>query len=638
MIRKTNRNSSAGRKKSFTDSTEKLLNERKNKRQTKKTGQRPGKKTYAKKSSSSSINRGKISVSRSGGRNLSSKNYRPGKPRVSAPGLRIIPLGGQEEVGRNMTVFEYENDIVILDMGIQFPEEDMPGIDYIIPNTSYLESKKKNIRAVIFSHGHLDHIGAAPILLEKLGNPLIIGSDLTLALIKNRQEDYKKGTAGKLKTLQIKNINQRIPLGKFTAKFFDVEHSIAEALGLILESPEGSVIHPGDWTLEKNPSGNKKLITYEHLNQVKKPSILMLESLGIHYTNPRVPEEVMHANLQKLIDSAQGRVIIGTFSSQVERIRQVIEYAEKIGKKVALDGYSMKVNVKVSQELGYIKPHKNTLIDISKIGDHPDKKVIIICTGAQGESNAVLSRIISGNHKHINIQKSDTIIFSSSVIPGNERSIQRLKDSLYRVCDNVIHSDIMDVHSGGHSTQADIKEVLKQIKPDYFLPVYANHYMLKETAKLAHRIGFNKDQVHVLDNGSLFEIFKGKASLKHQVANTDYVFVDGLGIGDISNVVLRDRQVMSTDGMLVVIATIDKKTGRLINNPDLISRGFIYMKENKKLVEDTRKKAIEILKDEDPRTAAQETYIRDKIRNQLGKFLFQRTERRPMILPVIIEV
>jgi len=315
-----------------------------------------------------------------------------------------------------------------------------------------------------------------------------------------------------------------------------------------------------------------------------------------------------------------------------------MEYAEKIGKKVALDGYSMKMNIKVSQELGYIGPHKKTLIDISKISDYPDNKIIIICTGAQGESNAVLSRIIAGNHKYIRIQKNDTIIFSSSVIPGNERSIQRLKDSLYRMCDNVIHSDIMDVHSGGHSTKADIAEILQQIRPDYFLPVYANHYMLKETEKLALRLNFKPKQIHVLDNGSIFEFKNNTPKVTHGKVITDYIFVDGLGIGDISNVVLRDRQVMSTDGMLVVIATIDKKTGRLINNPDLISRGFIYMKENKKLVEDTRRKAIDILKDEDPRSAAQETYIKDKLRNQLGKFLFQKTERRPMILPVIIEV
>ncbi|MGB0757404.1 MAG: ribonuclease J [Patescibacteria group bacterium] len=631
----------------FTDATDELL-----KTTPSKTKKKPRRQTSA-KAKKQSTSRGKIthtnkrtskrSVNKSRSRSTSPKRStrkgtRSRTTRTKIEGLRIMPFGGQEEVGRNMTVFEMGNDIVILDMGLQFPEEDMPGIDYIIPNISYLKGKEKNIRAVIFSHGHLDHIGAAPILLEQLGYPLVIGSDLTLALVKNRVEDYKKGAVKKLKTLTLKDLSRSIPLGSFTAKFFAVEHSIADAVGLILETKEGSVVHPGDWTLEKNPSPGKQIITYEHLKDVKRPSVLMLESLGINYSKDRVPEATMMKNLKMLVDEAPGRIIIGTFSSQVERIKQLIEYAGTIGKKVALDGYSMKLNVKVSQELGYIKPAKNTLIPVDKIGDHPDNKVIVICTGAQGESNAVLSRIIAGNHKSIKIQREDTIVFSSSVIPGNERSIQRLKDNLYRLCDNVIHSDIMDVHSGGHSTKKDIQEVLHQIKPDYFLPVYANHYMLKETQKLAVREGWDKEKVPVLDNGSIFALKDKKAKVIHGTINTDYVFVDGLGIGDVSNVVLRDRQVMASDGMLVVIATVDGKHGNLVSNPDLISRGFIYMKENKKLVEDTRKKTIELLKDEDPRTAAQQAYIKEKIRNELGKYLFQKTQRRPMILPVIIEV
>jgi len=551
--------------------------------------------------------------------------------------LRIIPLGGNEEVGRNITVFEYGDDIVILDMGIQFPEEDMPGIDYIIPNISYLKGKEKNIRGVIFSHGHLDHIGAAPILLEQLNNPLIIGRDLTIALIKHRQEDYKKGSSKKLKILNIKNINQRITLGAFKISFFPVEHSIMDAMGVTIETKEGTVVHPGDWAMEKNPTHGKPL-TYHQLARAKKPSILMLESLGVSYTKERVPEAVMHRNLQQLMREAQGRTIIATFSSQVDRIKQIIEYAGTIGKKVALDGYSMKLNVKVAQELGYIKVKKNILININQISDYPDNKIIVVCTGAQGESQAVLQRIIQGTHRYIKIQKADTIVFSSSVIPGNERSIQRLKDNMYRLSDNVIHSDIMDVHTGGHSTQADIIEMLRQVRPTYLLPVYANHYMLKETEKLAIKNGFNKNNIAVLDNGSIFEIKDNKTKVTHGTVNTDYVFVDGLGIGDISNVVLRDRQVMADEGMLVVIATVDSKTGKLFGNPDIISRGFIYMKENKKLVEDTRHKAKEILRDKDPRTSANQSYLKEKLRNDLGKFLFQKTERRPLILPVIIEV
>ena len=399
--------------------------------------------------------------------------------------LRIIPLGGMEEVGRNMTIFEYENDIVILDMGLQFPEEEMHGIDYIIPNISSLRGKEKNIRGVIFSHGHLDHIGAAPILLKKLGYPPVIGRDLTLALIKRLLEDYHDKSAKNLKTIKINSLDEKLNLGKFKVGFFNVEHSIMDAVGVILNTPSGTIIHPGDWTMEKGPI-DQNPVSYNHLSSLPPPKILMLESLGAIDTRPTTTtEEEMYANLEKLINEANGKVIIATFSSQIKRIGHILEYAAKIGKQVALDGYSMKINVEIAKELGYIKIPEKTLIPVKEIHKHPENKLIILCTGAQGEGNAVLSRIMTGEHKFIKIKKQDTIIFSSSVIPGNERTIQRLKDSLYRQCDNVIHNDIMDVHTSGHSNAQSIKEIIKQIQPDYFIPSYANHFFLKEAAKLA---------------------------------------------------------------------------------------------------------------------------------------------------------
>ncbi len=560
--------------------------------------------------------------------------------------LRIIPLGGCEEVGRNMTVFEFfrrghekNKDIIILDMGLQFPEEDMPGIDYIIPNIEYLKGWEKNIRAVVFSHGHLDHIGAAPILLERLGNPLIIGRDLTIEMIKHRVEDYKKGSSKHLKTSYIKSLDDSYQFGEMKLKFFAVEHSIKDAVGMILETPAGTVIHPGDWTLETDPQGRPK-VSYAHLANLKTPTILMLEALAAaSRKQKKVTEKEMLENLTKIISQAPGRVIIGTFASQVERVKQIIDIAVRHGKKVALDGFSMKMNIKIAQKLGYIKIKPGTLIDVKDIHKYPDHKLVILVTGAQGESNAVLSRIVNKNHKYITIKKSDTIVFSSSIIPGNERTIQRLKDSLYRLCDNVIHSDIMDVHVSGHATADDLKEILRQIQPTYFIPVYANHYMLKEAAKLAMEIGFDKNKIFIPDNGSIIEFYtKGRPKILDKKVNTDYVFVDGLGIGDVSNIVLRDRQMMATDGMIVVIVTIDKKTGRLLHSPDLISRGFIYMKENKKLMEDTRRKVKRILKETDPKIEAFPDYIKNRIRNEIGQFLFKKTERRPMVLPVVIEV
>lgn len=553
--------------------------------------------------------------------------------------LKIIPLGGQEEVGRNMTIFEMGNDIVILDMGIQFPEDYMHGIDYVIPNIKYLKGKEKNIRGVIFSHGHLDHIGAAPILLEQLGNPLIVGRPLTLGLIKARQEDYKKGTSKKLKAIEIKNINQKISLGAFRVSFYPVDHSIMDAVGVALETQHGTILHLGDWTYEKNPL-NRKAITYDMLTKVKKPSVLMLESLGATQTRERIPEAVMYKNTEKVISGAQSRIIISTFASQIERIKLLINYAEKYGRKVALDGYSMKKNVELAQQYGYIKAAKNTLITIDKANNFPDKRLIILCTGAQGESRAALSRMVNGEHRFIKIKKTDTIIFSSSVIPGNETTIQRLKDNLYRLSDNVIHSQIMDIHSSGHSSANDIVEVVKQIKPTYFLPVYAYHSFLQEAKKLVVRNRFDEKNVFILDNGSIFELNKNKAKILQQKVPTDYVYVDGLGIGDISHVILRDRQALAEDGMVVIIAKISDKTGGLIGEPDLIMRGFINetLNKEKQLIENTKLRIKKILKDKEPRSTAHEAYQRQKITEDLGQYFYNKTQRRPMILPVLINV
>ena len=556
---------------------------------------------------------------------------------VAKDKLRVIPLGGYEEVGRNMTIFEYNNEIIILDMGMQFPEEDMPGISYIIPNIEYLKGKEKNIKGVIFSHGHLDHIGAAPILLEKLGNPPIIGRPLTLAMINHRQEDYKKGSSKKLKTVTIKSIKDKMKLGIFELSFFQIDHSIMDAVGVIIKTPAGTVLHPGDWTLEKDNAG-KPLLDYRFLSKLPRPTILMLESLGAIDIRKSASSEEMHKNLENIISKASGRLIIGTFSSQTERIGWIISLAEKLGKKVALAGYSMKINVEIAKKFGYIKCNKNTLIRVEDVDQHPPQKVVIICTGSQGEDNAVLSRVIDGSHKSIKLKKDDTVVLSSSIIPGNERSIQRLKDNLYRQCDNVIHGSLMDIHVSGHGNREDITYMLKQISPDYFIPSYANHYMLKEAAKLAQDIGFNSKKIFVPDNGSVVEFGKNEAKMLDKKVPASYVFVDGLGITDMNNVIIRDRQQLAEDGMLVIIATIDGKTGNLLQNPDIISRGFVYLKENKKLIEMTRNKVKKILKDDNPLTAPNDSFLRDKIRNEVGKFLFQKTEKRPMILSVIIEV
>jgi ribonuclease J len=526
-------------------------------------------------------------------------------------------------------------------MGMQFPEDDKPGIDYIVPNVSYLKGKEKNIRGVIFTHGHLDHIGAAPILLKQLGYPPVIGRDFTLALIKDKVEDHEKGAAGRIKAIRVASVSDRLRLGVFDVRFFEVEHSIMDAIGIVLVTPSGSVIHMGDWTISHDPVDPHSYdISYKHLQALPRPTILMLESLGALKKGLPPSEQEVHQNLQDLIRNAPGRVIIGTFASQIRRIAYLIEYAERVGKRVALEGYSMKKNIEIAKELGYIKVKKETLITVNDVHKYPDNQVAIICTGAQGELNAALSRIVTDNHRFIKLQKSDTIVFSSSVIPGNERSIQRLKDNLYRKCDHVIHSDVMEIHIGGHSTALGMEEMIRQVQPTYFLPVYANHYFLKEAANIAYRLGIPPKNVAVLDNGGIFEMDQAGVGVHlKEKADTSYVFIDGLGVGDIGHVVLRDRQMLAEDGMVAITVVIDGKSKRILGNVQITSRGFIHVKENFDLVNEAKRKVQDVIKKNTAKDVSLDwELVKNQIRETVGQFLFTKTERRPMILPVVVEV
>ncbi|MBU2579216.1 ribonuclease J [Patescibacteria group bacterium] len=422
------------------------------------------------------------------------------------PNLRIIPLGGQEEVGRNMTVFEYGSDIVILDMGLQFPEEDMPGIDYVIPDVNSLKGKEKNIRGILLSHGHLDHIGALPHLLPKLNWPTVYASKLTLVLARKRFEEAR--LLKFFKSYEIRTEQEHLQLGNFKINFFTATHSIMDSLGVIIQTPMVNVIHLGDWRYDRNPTSGSPT-DFSHLanwNTEKIPSLLMMEAIGSTKEGYQISEQEIYKNVKQILENAPGRVVIATFSSMVERVGWIIKIAEQLNKKVVLDGYSMKTNIEIAKKLGYLKFNEKTIINVKSINGYPNNKIIVICTGAQGEDRAVLMRIANHEHRHIRLKKSDTVVFSSSVIPGNERTIQRLKDNLYRQCDNVIHKEIMDVHGGGHGQIEDIKLLIRQAKPKYLLPVYANHYLLCEAAKVAGTIGFPANNIFILDNGSILEI------------------------------------------------------------------------------------------------------------------------------------
>ncbi|MBT6691577.1 ribonuclease J [Candidatus Parcubacteria bacterium] len=552
--------------------------------------------------------------------------------------LRIIPLGGCEEVGRNMTVFEYDNDIVIVDMGLQWPEEDMPGIDYIIPNIDYLKGKEKNIRGVIITHGHYDHIGAVPHLAPQLGNPTIYGTPLTLGIIAKRQEDFKNKPSLKLKSI---TTNAKLRLGKFSVSFFGVSHNIPGSVGVIIESPAGKVVHTGDFKLDPKSSGDAPT-EIAKIKALGKQNVLALMADSTNAPEPgkQLTEGDIQTNIDEILKQAPARIILGTFASLLGRIQQIIWAAERINKKVVVEGFSMKRNVELAQQLGYMKVKKDTIIPTKDMKNYPDNKIIILCTGAQGEGRAVLMRIANREHRSIRIEKGDTVVFSSSVIPGNERSVQRLKDSLYREGADVVHYKMMDIHAGGHAKQDDLLEMAKMVNPRYHIPVYGNHSFLKLHGKVAQRAGIPENRIFIPDNGQIMEFDKkGFGKLTKQKANSDYVFVDGLGVGDVSHIVLRDRQMMSEDGMVVVITTISGKTGRLVHSPDIISRGFIYMRENKGIVEAIRTKVKNVVNEHHKTTGqANEAYIKDSIRNDLGQFIFQKTQRRPMILPVVIEV
>jgi len=560
---------------------------------------------------------------------------------VGKDNLRIMVMGGLEEVGRNMTVFECNKEIIIIDMGLQFPEEDMPGIDYIIPNVTYLQDKKDWIKGVIISHGHYDHIGGIPHIMGEIGNPPMFMGKLTAGLVRRRNIEYKSAP-----TLKIKEVDDTssIKLGNsFTVEFLRVNHSIPDCFATIIKTPLGTIVHTGDFKIDFTPV-NDKPADLNRMAQLGAAGVRLLMSDSTDATHPgyQVSESYIGDEMGKLFEKIEGRIIIGTFASQLSRVQKIFDLAEKYGRRVSLQGRSMTSNVEVAHEIGYLKFNPKLLIDDKELNKLPDNKVMIVGTGAQGESNAFLSRVVSGEHRVVTMKHGDTVLFSSSVIPGNERSIQNLMDRVVRQGAKIIHYRMLDIHAGGHAKAEDLKLTMRLFKPEYFMPIEANHYMLRAHAELAEQVGIPVNKIFVADNGQVvdFRMVGGKVegTLTNEKVPTDYVMVDGLGVGDISEIVLRDRRMMSEDGMIVVIVTIDAHTGDIIGNPDLISRGFVHMKESRELIEKTRMRVKKIIKDKNTTALADDDYIKNKIRNDIGQFLFTQTKRRPMVLPVVIKV
>ncbi len=555
--------------------------------------------------------------------------------------LRLIPLGGLGEVGRNMTLLEYKNSILIIDMGFRMPEETMPGIDYIIPDISYLlENKRyKNVVGVVITHGHYDHIGAIPYIWKRIGNPPIYAAPLTKGIILKRQDEFKNQP--RLDVNEVKD-GSKIKLGVFEIEFFKQNHSIPDNMGLLIKTPVGNIVHTSDFKFDNFPV-NEKPTDFKKLESIAENGVhlLMCDSTGAEEPGHSLSEKDIFENMDKIFAGAKGRIIIATFSSLINRIQQAVTLSEKYNRKVGFIGHSMKSNVEVTKKLGYLKSQKGTLLKkVAETNDLPDNQVTILCTGAQGEENAGLMKIATGEHQSIKIKPGDTIVFSSSVIPGNERSVQILKDDFIRQKANVFHYKMMDIHAGGHAQRDEIKEMVRIMKPKFFMPIHGQFSMLFANARLVEdECGYKEDQTILTDNGNIINVTKDKVFIDNKSVSAEYIMVDGLGIGDVGEVVLRDRQMLAKDGIFVIIAVVNRKTGKVQESPDIISRGFVYLKESKDLLYQARKKVIATI--EKSTTSGQVTnwtYIKDTIRNNLGDFLFQKTQRRPMILPVIIEV
>jgi len=553
--------------------------------------------------------------------------------------LKIVPLGGLGEVGRNMMLLEYERKILIIDMGFRMPEEDMPGIDFIVPNINYLRGKQKNILGIVFTHGHYDHIGAIPYLIGKIWRPNleIFASPLTRGIILKRQEDFT--SQPKLDITEVKN-GSKIKLGPFRIEFFKQNHNIPDNLGLFIETPVGNIIHTSDFKFDPNPV-NDLPTDFEKLKDFSKRKILLLlsDSTGAEEDGHSLSEKTIEKNLEEIFQRSTGRIIAATFSSLINRIQQIITLSEKYQRKVAIEGYSMKTNTELAKVLGYIKSKKGTIIKAKEISNYPDSRITILCTGAQGEGSAILMRIANKEHPFIRLKKGDDVILSSSVIPGNERTVQTLKDDILRQKTKVFHYKMMDIHAGGHAQQEELKEMIKIMKPKFFLPIHGQYSMLVSHAELAREAGVPEKNIVIAENGQVINLNQKRILVEKKTVPSNYVMVDGLGIGDVGEVVLRDRQMLARDGMFVIVAIVDKQTGQVKGSPDIISRGFVYLRESKELLAQTRKKVIEIVnRAAGSGGAVNWSYIKDEIRNKIGQFLYTKTQRRPIILPVVIEV
>ena len=547
--------------------------------------------------------------------------------------VKLIPLGGLGEIGKNITAIEYENEIIVIDCGLSFPDNEMYGIDLVIPDISYLLENREKVKGIFITHGHEDHIGALPYILKEINVP-VYATKFTLSLIESKLIEFNMVSSCSLNEITLK---EPIKTEHFACEFIRTCHSIADSCSLAITTPQGVIFHTGDFKIDYTPVDGE-VIDLQRISEIGKRRVLLLMADSTNATREgfTISETIIGQNLTRLFRNAKGRVIVATFSSNVHRVQQVINSSITYGRKVAFSGRSMEKISQIAMDLGYLKVPKNTIIKLDDIHKYPDNKVTIITTGSQGEPMSALSRIASGNHKKIALKEKDYIIISASPIPGNTKLITKLIDILISKGAEVIYDAMEEVHVSGHACREELKLIHSLIKPKYFVPVHGEYRHLKEHAELAKSLGMDEKNIFLLDNGDVLEL-TGKKAVKSKSVHTGTVYVDGSGVGDVGNIVLRDRKVLSQDGILTTVLAIDKEAKEIISGPDIISRGFVYVKDSNDLLNE----ATALIKNEVEHCLANDIVdwysIKSKIKSSLGQFLYTKTKRKPMIIPVIVE-
>lgn len=554
--------------------------------------------------------------------------------------VRVIPMSGVEQIGRNMTVVETKDDIIIFDIGFQFvtPESNAPGVDYILPNTQYLEERKQKIKGLVITHGHLDHIGGIPFVMERIGNPPIYTQYLTSLMVLKRQEEFPHMDPV---TIHVVKEGESFMVGTTKIKTFPVTHSIPDSMGVSVETKHGDIVITGDIKL-KHENGNVIVEEAQEWEKVGKNNNLLLvcDSTNADQSGFSAPEGVVFKSLEEIITNAHGRLIIGTFASQFDRLTNIINVCVKLGKKVVMEGRSIKTNIDIAITAKLMEVDPKTFITAQDMSDYPNDRIVILSTGAQGEEHAALMRMATDKHKFITLNERDTLVLSSSVIPGNEVAVQKLKDNIYRKNVRVINYKSAAVHSSGHGNASELVWVHQTVKPRFLLPVHGHHYHLKSHMYIAVENGFPKEHIVVPDNGTIIDIKNGtELIVQKEKAPNDIVLVDGFTVGNRQEVVLRDRQSLAEDGMFVIIATINTKTGKLRKSPDIISRGFVYLRENQQLLSEARiliKKTVE--KNTEKMNPLDLDIVKEELGDMVSAFLMQKTNKNPMVIPVLIGI